>query len=127
MRRPKRSIAGDASTKEVEQGKGQTHHLACSHADCLDREFAPAHVEKVLKTRTQKINNENIMKPLLPEVVYLGYPRCCQRTSARLEVNGSTSSTTNDIRPVYDMSDIRPVVAAPQLSLVPREIPSVSG
>ena len=29
------------------------HHLPCSHADCFDREFSTAHIEKVLKTGTK--------------------------------------------------------------------------
>ena len=56
-----------------------THHLSCSHADGLDCELATAHVEQVLQARPQEVDYENVMEPLLPEVVYLGYASCWQR------------------------------------------------
>ena len=54
-----------------------THHLPRSHAHGLDRELPSAHVEQVLETRPKQVDDEDIMEPFLPEVVYLGYPRCC--------------------------------------------------
>ena len=54
-----------------------THHLLSGHAHRLDAELAVAHVEQVLETRPREVDDEDIMEPFLPEVVYLGYPRCC--------------------------------------------------
>ena len=35
----------------------QTHHLLRSHAYCLDREFAPTHIEQVLEAGPQQVNH----------------------------------------------------------------------
>ena len=58
------------------RGERCTHHLLRSHTDRLDGELAPAHVEQVLEARPQQVDDEDVVQPFLPEVVYLGYPRC---------------------------------------------------
>ena len=62
--------------RQVEESEKATHHLPCGHTYSLDGELAPTHIEQVLQTRPQQVDYEDIMKPLLPEVVYLGYSRC---------------------------------------------------
>ena len=52
------------------------YHLLCSHADSLDGELAPTHVEQVLQARPQKIDDEDVVQALLPKVVYLRDTGC---------------------------------------------------
>ncbi len=51
-----------------------THHLTSGHTDSLNRKLATAHIKQILQTGTEKVDHENVMKTLLAEVVYLGYP-----------------------------------------------------
>ena len=48
-----------------------THHLPCSHAHRLDREFAPTHVEQVLEAGPQQVDDQDVVQTLLAKVVYL--------------------------------------------------------
>lgn len=50
-----------------------THHLASSHTNCLYGKLAATHIKQILEGRTKEVNDEDIMKALLAEVVYLGY------------------------------------------------------
>lgn len=74
-------------------GRGKTHHLARRHAHGLDRELAAAHVEQVLETRPEEVDNEDIMEPLLPKVVYLRNPRCRAGGAARSASGGRAQAT----------------------------------
>ena len=51
---------------------GRTHHLPRSHADGLDRELAPAHVEEVLEIGSEEVDDEDVVETLLTKVVHLG-------------------------------------------------------
>lgn len=51
-----------------------THHLDGKHAHGLDGELAVAHVEELLEVRTQEVDDEHVVQPLLPEVVHLRNP-----------------------------------------------------
>lgn len=55
----------------VKRARAVTYHLAGGHADGLDREFAATHVEEVLETGPQEINDEDVVQAFLSKVVYL--------------------------------------------------------
>ena len=58
----------------------QTHHLPRCHANSLYRELPPTHVEQVFEAGTQQVDDEDVVQPFLPEVVYLRDPRyICNR------------------------------------------------
>lgn len=48
-----------------------THHLPSSHANGLDRELASTHIEEVLETGPEQIDNEDIVEAFLTKVVDL--------------------------------------------------------
>ena len=70
-----------------------THHLPCSHAHRLDREFAPTHIEQVLETGSQQVNDQNIVQTLLTEMVYLRDAHCSRWVSVRRTHNKACSRT----------------------------------
>lgn len=81
-------LVGYRRTKEI---IGRTHHLARGHAYGLDGELATAHVKEVLETRTEKVDDEDVVQALLSEVIYLGYPRYIQRQFSRDEESRAVS------------------------------------
>ena len=74
----RRDQEGAGSRNVVESGgEGvDAHHLSGSHADGLDVEFSVAHVEKVFETRSQKVDDENVVQSLLAKVVDLRNAGC---------------------------------------------------
>lgn len=71
-----------------------TNHLLGDHHDSLGREPTVAMVEKVLKTRAEKVDDKNIVETLLSEVVDIGDTGCKQR----LAKDAEKSSETGNIR-----------------------------
>lgn len=55
----------------VRHPKKKTDHLLRSHANRLDAELAAAEIEKVFEVWAQKVDDENIVKALLPKMVDL--------------------------------------------------------
>jgi ABC-type transporter Mla MlaB component len=53
-----------------------TNHLLRDHDDRLDGELAVAVVKEVLQARAQQVNDEDVVKALLAEVVYIGDTGC---------------------------------------------------
>jgi hypothetical protein len=51
--------------------KNETHHLLGDHHDSLDAELPSAHVEHVFETRTEEINDEDVVQAFLAKVVDL--------------------------------------------------------
>lgn len=116
---------------------GQTYHLPRCHADRLDRELAPAHVEEVFQARTKQVDDEDVVQALLPEVVYLRYPgwlarpamhhsgRTTEQSRKTLSGAGQRAHNvglgwaTHCIRPVCGTSDTHPGVGGPPPSGVP--------
>lgn len=47
------------------------YHLQREHANGLDRVFATAHVEQVLKIWTEQVDDEDVVETLLTEIVHL--------------------------------------------------------
>lgn len=52
-------------------GTRRTYHLLGSHDDGLDGKFAPAHVKEVFQRWAEEVDDEDVVKPLLPKVVDL--------------------------------------------------------
>ena len=52
------------------------HHLPCSHANGLDREFSITHVEEIFETRPQKIDDEDVVQTFLAKMVDLRDTNC---------------------------------------------------
>ena len=48
------------------------YHLFCGHTHGLDGELAPAHVKEIFEVGPQQIDDEDVVKAFLTEVVYLG-------------------------------------------------------
>lgn len=48
-----------------------TNHLKGKHADCFNLVLATAHIEQVLEIWAQQVNDEDIVKTLLTEVMNL--------------------------------------------------------
>lgn len=48
-----------------------TYHLPCRHAYSLDGELAATHIEQVLQTRSEEIDDEDVVEAFLTKVVYL--------------------------------------------------------
>ena len=46
-----------------------THHLPRCHAHRLDAELAPAHIEEVLQTGAQEVDDKDVVQALLSEVM----------------------------------------------------------
>ena len=46
-----------------------THHLPRRHTHSLDRELAPAHIEEVLQTGAQEVDDKDVVQALLSEVM----------------------------------------------------------
>lgn len=101
-----------------------TYHLSCCHAHSFDRKLPSAHIEEVLETWSEQVNDEDVMEPLLAKVVYLRNAGCgpderegSQRMHGGMMMSGNCA--TDYIRLVCDRSDIRPAVEVPLLFGVP--------
>ncbi len=85
---------------------GNTHHLLRSHADRLDAKLAVAHVKQVLQVGPEQVDNQDIVKTLLAEVVDLRNTRYVSRESqqddrgATLYVGFKETRTSAVQRPV---------------------------
>ena len=60
----------------VEGAICQPYHLLCDHDYRLRREPSIAVVEKVFERGPKKVNDEDIMKALLPKVIDIRYTGC---------------------------------------------------
>ena len=70
--------------------RGDTYHLFRRHADGLDGELAAAHVEEVLQVGPEKVDDEDVVEALLPEVVHLRDARCTNAGRQFQNADGST-------------------------------------
>lgn len=61
--------------------------MLCGHAYSFDRELAPTHVEEILETGAEKVDNENIVETFLPKMINLGDTDCdnCQSGTTRCD------------------------------------------
>ena len=108
---------------------GNAHHLSRGHTHGLDRELAPTHVEQILQTGPEQINDENVVQSFLSKMVYLrdtGYRRLsvsCTRERERVNETGQT----DDILREYDRNDTRHGAAALLPFVVPGRGSGASG
>ena len=82
-----------------------THHLLSDHDNSLDREASVAMIEEVFQTGTEQVDNQDVVKTLLPEVVDIGDASCNQSEPGNL-TNTIATRYTHGIRPGSYMSDI---------------------
>lgn len=52
------------------------HHLPSRHTHRLDRELSATHIEQILQTRAEEIDDEDVVEAFLPEMIDLWDPRC---------------------------------------------------
>lgn len=61
-----------------------THHLLSDHDNSLDREASVAMIEEVFQAGTEQVDNQDVVKTLLPEVVDIGDASCNQSEPGNL-------------------------------------------
>jgi hypothetical protein len=106
-----------------------TDHLLGCHDDCLDRELAAAHVEEVFETRSEQVNNEDVVKALLTKVVDLWYPSCTHTRNTTVSAphgpnagsNWGTGSETHENQRGSCMSGIHLEAGGRRSSSAPAE------
>ena len=103
-----------------ESEAGTPHHLSRGHTNGFDRELAPTHVEQILQTGPEQINDEDVVESFLSKVVYLR-DTGCRRLSVSCTREGERErrGQTDDIQREYDRNDTRHGAAAPLPFVVP--------
>lgn len=73
-----RSVSRSESIGYGSEGQREygTHHLPCCHAHSFDRKLSSAHIEEVLQTWSEQVNDEDVMETFLAKVVYLRNAGC---------------------------------------------------
>lgn len=93
-----------------------THHLLGDHDTGLDGELSTAYLKQVFQTRTQKVDDEDVVQTLLTEVVDLRDTSCRSRkrisryvhTFSKLFSRRLTTSTQDLVASVF-VSQLRSI------------------
>lgn len=102
----------------------RAHHLSCGHAHSFDRKLPSTHIEQILETWSEEVNDKDIVQALLSKMVYLRDSGCVGRVVNR-DTMDDPKDCTNYIRPECGTSDIRREAEVPLPFLVP--VDGVSG